>query len=142
VPHDRSPCPSVAGLTRALGFARPEDFARASSRSASSLVPPKTGRSARTQAVGDRSPNFSFLFQKGSLDSPNFNSVEIDKYWDRSRRTAGGGGEVFRPPCPCLPAGRRSASRASLGTRLLSPCLTSRSCGGTPIDSIPIFFES
>ena len=72
MPHDRPPCPSVAVLTRALGFARPKDFARASSRSTSSLVPPKAGRSARAQAVGGR----------------------------RSRRTAGGGGEVFRPPCP------------------------------------------
>ncbi len=28
------------------------------------------------------SPSFSFLFQNDSLDSPNFNCVEIDWYWD------------------------------------------------------------
>lgn len=28
------------------------------------------------------SPNFSFLFQKGSLDSPNFRFSGIDRYWD------------------------------------------------------------
>ena len=30
----------------------------------------------------NHSPNFAFLFKNGSLDSPTFNSVEIDKYWD------------------------------------------------------------
>ena len=100
---EHSKFPSEEFLARALGFARPEDFDEVSSRSASSMVPPGAGRSARAQAVGGRSPNFSFLFQKGSLDSPNFTSVEIEKYWDWKRRTAVDGGEVFRPPCPlCL----------------------------------------
>ena len=39
------------------------------------------------------SPNFFFFFQNGSLDCPNFNFVEINKYWDRpegfSIRSAG-----------------------------------------------------
>ena len=100
MPLDRSSCPREAGLTRALGFARPRDFAGVSSRSVSSLVPLAAGRNARAQAVVVRSPNFSFLFHNGSLDSPNFNFVEIDKYWDWRRRTAVDESEVSWPPCP------------------------------------------
>ncbi|OGX11097.1 MAG: hypothetical protein A2351_07895 [Omnitrophica bacterium RIFOXYB12_FULL_50_7] len=52
MPLDRSACPSVAGLTRALGFARPGDFARSSSRSASSLVPAMAG--SKRESAGGR----------------------------------------------------------------------------------------
>ncbi len=72
MPDHRSDFPSEKVLTRALGFARRGDFAEASSRSASSLVPPKAGRSARAQAVVGR----------------------------RSRPTDVGVSEVSSPPCP------------------------------------------